>query len=70
VSVLLKFIPEDKCCPTPEEDHALGQPNPKKSANRMNSLSVRRFGQGASYNRNSGKLSDNHSEKEDLNKLL
>jgi hypothetical protein len=32
----------------------------------MNSLSVRRFGQGASYNKNSGKISDNNSEKADL----
>merc|ERR1712159_931223 len=50
VSMLLKMIPEDKCCGGKSD-------NNKKGANRMNSLSVRRFGQGASYNKNSGKLS-------------
>merc|ERR1711862_125422 len=54
VSMLLKLVPEDKCCGGKSDSN-------KKGANRMNSLSVRRFGQGASYNKNSGKLSNNNS---------
>jgi len=62
ISIILKAIPEDKCFGGIESESDSAQPQTKKSGtNRMNSLSVRRFGQGASYNRNSGKLSANNS---------
>jgi len=50
------MVPEDTCCGTKEKSGAK-----KQGTNRMNSLSVRRFGQGASYNKGSGKLSANNS---------
>lgn len=56
VCMLLKLIPEDKLCGG-KGDNA----SKKGNTNRMNSLSVRRFGQGASYNKGSGKMSQNNS---------
>jgi len=53
VNIILKCIPEDKCM-SGKADH------PKNNtAKRMNSLSVRRFGGGSSYNKNSGQNSGN-----------
>lgn len=61
VALLLKCIPEEKCCqrkePVQDETELANQE--KKSVNRMNSLSVRRFGEKSKHG--SGNLSGNNS---------